>query len=103
MVDSRDGDRDFDLDARVVQKDTLAPYMLTKCLEYILRSSIDPIKDGSTLKKVQSRQYPAETITDADYADNLAFSQIHLTKQNPYCIAKNGPRELLIFTRMQIK
>ena len=33
--------------------------------------SIDAIKEnGITLKKVRSRQYPAETMTDADYADD---------------------------------
>ena len=35
---------------------------------------IDQIKEnGFTLKKARSRQYSAETITDADYADDLAL------------------------------
>ena len=45
------------------------------CLDYELRPSIDQIKDnGFTLwKKARSRRYPAETITCADYADDIAF------------------------------
>ena len=30
-------------------------------------------KNGSTLTKAQSRWYPAETIMDADYADDLTL------------------------------
>ena len=29
--------------------------------------------NGFTLKKARSRQYPAETITDVDYADEIAL------------------------------
>ena len=47
------------------------------CLDYVLRKSIDLIKEnGFTLKKkkkARSRRYPAETITNADYADAMAF------------------------------
>ena len=36
--------------------------------------SIDRIKENSfTLKKIRSRRYPAETITDADYADDIVL------------------------------
>ena len=34
--------------------------------------SIDLIKENSfTLKKARSKQYPTETMTDADYTENL--------------------------------
>ena len=57
-----------------VQGDTLAPYIFIICLDYVLRTSLDLIKDkGLTLKKAKSRRYPAQTITDADYADDLAL------------------------------
>ena len=36
------------------------------------------------VKNARNRQYPAETIMDADYADDLAFLQIDLPKLNPY-------------------
>ena len=44
------------------------------CLDYVLRTSIDKIREnGFVLKKKRSRRYPAKTITDADYADDIAL------------------------------
>ena len=63
----------FDIVAGVLQGDTLAPYLFIICLEYVLRTSVDKIKEnGFKLTKERSRKYPAQTITDADYADNIA-------------------------------
>ena len=75
MVRSPDGDTDFfDIAAAVLQGDTLAPYIFIICLDYVLRTSLDTIKEeGFTLKKARSRLYPAQIITDADYADDLAL------------------------------
>ena len=40
----------------------------------MLRTSIDIIKEnGFKLRKERSRRYPAKTITDADYADDIAL------------------------------
>ena len=40
----------------------------------MLRTSIDKIREnGVELTKKRSRRYPAETITDADYADDIAI------------------------------
>ena len=40
----------------------------------MLRTSIDKIREnGFELKKKRSRRYPAKTITDADYADDIAL------------------------------
>ena len=70
---SSDGDTDyFDIVAGVLQGDTLAPYLLIICLDYVLRTSIDKIKEnGLELTKKRSRIYPAKTITD--YADDIAI------------------------------
>ena len=75
MVHSPNGYSDFfDIVAGVIQGDTLAPYLFILCLNYIIRKSIDLIKEnGFTLKKARSKQYPAETITDADNADDEAL------------------------------
>ena len=44
------------------------------CLDYVLRTSIDKIREnGFELTKKRSKRYPAKTITDADYTDDLAF------------------------------
>ena len=40
----------------------------------MLRTSIDKIREnGFELTKRRSKRYPAKTITDADYADDLAL------------------------------
>ena len=74
-VRSPDGDTEyFDLVAGVLQGDTLAPYLFIICLDYVLRTSIDNIgENGFVLTKKRSRRYPAKTITDADYADDIAL------------------------------
>ena len=65
---------DGDIVAGELQKDTLAPYLLIISLDYMLRTSIDKIREnGFELTKKRSRRYPAKTITDADYADDLAI------------------------------
>ena len=74
-VRSPDGDTEsFDIAAGKLQGDTLAPYLFIICLDYVLRTSIDKIKEnGSELTKKRSRRYPAKTITDSDYADYIAI------------------------------
>ena len=70
-----DGDTDyFDIVAGVLQGDTWAPYPFIICLDYVLRMSIDVMKDnGFKLAKERSRRYPAQTITDTDYADDIGL------------------------------
>ena len=64
----------FDIVAGVLQGDTLAPYLFLICLDYVLRTSIHKIKENIfKLTKERSRSYPAKTITDADYADDIAL------------------------------
>ena len=72
-VRSLDGDIDyFDIIADVLQGDTLAPYLFTICIENVLKTSIDRMKDnGFKLTKERSRRYPTQTIMDADYADDI--------------------------------
>ena len=64
----------FDIVAGMLQGDTLAPYLFIICFDYMLRTSIDLMKEnGFTLVKARSRQYPAQTIMDADNADDIAL------------------------------
>ena len=74
-VRSSDGDIDyFDIVAGVLQGDTLAPYPFIICLDYVFRTSIDKMEENSfKLTKERSRRYPAQTITDAYYADDIAL------------------------------
>ena len=63
----------FDIVAGALQGDTLAPYLFIICIDYVLRTSIDKMKEkGFKLTKEKSRRYPAQTIMDADYAALLA-------------------------------
>ena len=85
-VRSPDGDTDyFDIVAGVLQRDTLTPYLFIISLDYVLRTSIDKIKEnGFKLTKERSRRYPTKTITDADYADDTALlANIPRPSQNP--------------------
>ena len=69
------GDTDyFDIVAGVMQGDTLAPYLFIICLDNVLRTSKELRKEnGFTLAKKRSRRYPAQTITDADYVNDIAL------------------------------
>ena len=69
---SPDGDTDyFDIVAGVLQGDTLTPYLFIICLDYMLRTSIDKIKENGF---EQTKKKKKKTITDyADYADDIAF------------------------------
>ena len=58
----------------VLQGETSALYLFIICLDYVLRMSVDIMKDnGFKLAKKRSRRYLAQTITDADYADDKAL------------------------------
>ena len=60
----------FEIVVGVLQGDIWAPFLFIICLQ----TSIDLMKENDfTVKKARSRQYPAETITDADYADDLVL------------------------------
>ena len=74
-VRSPEGDRDFfDIVAGVLLGDTLTLYLFVICLDFVLRTSIDLMKEnGFTREKARSRHYPAQAITDMDYADYIAL------------------------------
>ena len=74
-VRSPDGDTEyFDIVAGVLKMDTLAPWIYIICLDYVLRRSIDKIRENSfELTKKRSRRYHAKTITDTDCSDDIAI------------------------------
>ena len=94
-VRSPNGDTEyFDIVAGVLQGDTLAPYLFIICLDYVLRTSIDKIKEnGFEQAKKRSKRYPAKTITDADYADDWRYWRIRIIKQRHYYIVWNEPQQ----------
>ena len=74
-VHSPDGDTDFfDIVVGVLQGNTLTPYLFIICLNYVLQTLIDLMKEnGFTLEKARSRQYSTQIITDTAYADDIAL------------------------------
>ena len=80
----------FDIVAGMLQGDTLTPNLFIICLDYVLRTSIDIMKDnGFQPAKEISRRYPAQTITNVGYADDIALLANTLPKPNPCYIVWN--------------
>ena len=66
-VHSPDGDRILRHFSRSTARRYTSPYLFIICLDYVLRTSIDKIREnGFELTKKRSRRHPAKTITDAD-------------------------------------
>ena len=103
-VRSPEGDTEyFDIVAGVLQGDTLAPYPSIICLEYVLRTSIGKIKENDFKQtKKRRRRYPAKTITDADYSDDIPILANTL-KPKHYCIVWNKPPQALASMSMHKK
>ena len=58
--------------SRITTRGHASPILLY--LDYVLRTSIDKIRENDfELTKKRSRRHPAKTITDADYADDIAI------------------------------
>ena len=71
-----DGDsEEFDIQAGVMQGDTLAPFLSVIVLDYALRKAINGREQdlGLTLTPRRSRRYPAVVLTDLDYADDISL------------------------------
>ena len=64
----------FDVLAGVLQGDTLGPYLFIICLDNVLRTTIDKIKEnGFEMTTKKNGRYPAKTITVTDYDDDIAI------------------------------
>jgi len=74
-VISPDGETDFfQVKAGVLQGDTLAPFLFILVLDYALRQATSNAhQTGFTLQPRRSTRYPEVTITDADFADDIAL------------------------------
>ena len=64
----------FSIHAGILQGDTLAPFLFIIVVDYVLRMSVDTISSkGFEIKARQSSRYPAEYLTDTDFADDIAL------------------------------
>ena len=74
IVRSPEGDTNFKIVTGVWHKDSLLSYLYILFLDYVLRTSIDLIKEnGFTLKKKKEADDFPQKLTDTDYADDLAI------------------------------
>ena len=73
---SPDGETDvFEIMMGVLQGDTLAPFLFVIALDYAMRKAIEGKEEdfGFTITPQQSRRVRAKTITDLDFADDIAL------------------------------
>ena len=100
-----DGDTEyFDIVAGVLQGDTLAPYLFIICLDYVLRTSIDKIREnGFELTKRRSKRYPAKQSRTPTTLMTWRYWRIRLIKQSHYCTVWNEPQLALASMSMHTK
>ena len=75
-VISPDGETEqFEIKAGVLQGDTLAPYLFAIVLDHVMRRTFADRENelGFTLYRQRSRRKPAVTVSDLDFADDLAI------------------------------
>ncbi|CAH1244595.1 Hypp7340 [Branchiostoma lanceolatum] len=82
-VISPDGETElFDLYAGVLQGDTLAPYLFVIVVDYALRMAIDGREEelGLQIERRRSRRVGPKTVTDFDFADDIALISEAITQ-----------------------
>ena len=85
-VVSPDGETDyFNVLAGVLQGDTLAPYLFAIVVDYLMRKAINGMEEelGFTLRHRRSRRTAPVTVTDLDFADDIALlcNEIHQAQE----------------------
>ena len=82
MVRSPDRDTPFFYN-RLLQTDTIAPFLFIICLDYVLRKSIECNTElGLQITERNSTRYLEVNITYADYADDIAITINNLREAN---------------------
>ena len=78
--------------AGVLQVDTLAPYLIIICLDYVLRTSINEIKEnGFELTKKEAEGTPQKQLPMPTTPMIQRFRQMHPPQPKPCCIVWNEP------------
>ena len=82
-VHSPDGDRLLQRYSRCTTRRYIALYLFI-CLDYVLRTSIDLMKENCfKVAKERSRRYPEQTITDANYINDITLLAKSPTQAKP--------------------
>ena len=102
-VRSPDGDTDyFDIVARVLQGDTLAPYLFIICLDYVHRTLIDKIRENADdIAILANTPNQAETIL---YSLERAAADLHVNayKTEQMCFYQAGDISTLEGTSLKL-
>ena len=67
---------EFEVEAGVLQGDTLAPYLFVFVVGHVLRVAIPDNNTGFLIQKHLSRHHLAKYVTDFDFADDIVLSGI---------------------------
>ena len=107
-VRSPDGDTEcFDIVAGVIQEDTLAPYLFVICLDCVLRTSVDKIRENgfemTKKKKKEAECTPQNQLQTSTTPMTYRYWQIHPTKPKHYCIVWNKPPQASAAMSMHTK
>ena len=103
-VRSPDGDTEyFDIVAGVQKGDTLAPYLFIICLDYVLRTSIDKIRENGFELREESKDTLQKQSRTPTTLMTWRYWRIHLIKQRHYCIVWNEPQLALASMSMHTK
>ena len=100
-VSSPDGDMEyFDIVAGVLQGDTLTPYLFNICLDYVLRTSIDNIREKCFELREEAKDTPQKQSPTPTMLMTWRYWRIRLIKQRHYCRVWNEPQ--LAFASMSM-
>ena len=77
----------FDILSGILQGDTLAPFLFIIVIDYIMRISVDTMKENGLLYQPRrSSRHPDLFITDADFADSIPLLSDSLTNSQALLI-----------------
>ena len=72
MVDGNLSDS-FDVTTGVLQGDVLAPFLFVVLVDYLLIKTTSQLDSGVVTHPRRSRRYPAKSLNDLDFADDIAL------------------------------
>ena len=104
-VCSPDGDTEyFDIVAGVLQGDTLASYVFIIFLDYVLRTSIDKIREnGSSWQRKEAEGTTQKQLSTPTTPMTKRYWRIHPTRPKPYYIVWNEQPQALVYMSLHTK
>ena len=95
----------FDITAGVMQGDTLAPFLFIIVLNYALRGTLNGYEEqvGFTISPRRLKRQSAVTLTDLDFADDIALLSDKIEQAQAYCQEFRGSAKSLALLSMPRK